>query len=102
MPIYCAQVRCVYLSDDGELLASGDEERKAKVWDVEKALVIFSGTCGHTVLSVALSPEHSKLACGDAMGKLKVTSSGGARGGACSVCARHPHGAPPNLVRSGT
>jgi|EP00966_Prymnesium_polylepis_P322533 WD40 repeat protein len=72
--IFCrTQVRCIRLSADGSLVACGDEERKARLWDIASGTVIFSATCGHTVFAIDLSEDCSTLASGDAMGKLKVT-----------------------------
>ena len=57
-------VYSVDLSSDGKLLATGDQHKKAQVWDIESAALVHTLKCSEVVKRVHLSDDASLLATG--------------------------------------
>jgi hypothetical protein len=80
-----AQVRGIALSQDGRLLATGDESGVVKIWQVERGVLTHLHTLkGHTgfVACVALNADGTLLASGGGDGTIRLwdVGTGAAKG----------------------
>jgi len=74
---HTAEVSSVVFSPDGELVASGSNDRTVKLWGVRTGRLLRSLE-GHTngITSVIFSPDGERVVSGSADGTIKIWSPG--------------------------
>jgi WD40 repeat protein len=66
-------ITCIAFSLDGQRVVSGGADRKLRVWDAEKgSLVLTSGPEASDILSVAFSPDETKVLAGLDVGTVQI------------------------------
>ncbi|WP_335016982.1 WD40 repeat domain-containing protein [Nostoc sp.] len=69
------RVNSVAISSDGQMLASGSDDKTIKLWSIATGKEIYSLSHFNSVKSVAFTPNGDGLAAGDNSGNIKIWRS---------------------------